>query len=322
MGVRSVRKRSGKAYDPTVADRFCQLASTLFDGLEGEATWDQVLSEEPGARPQLSEGELDEALRAFADFTDLKSSYTVGHSSSVADRAAAAAKLCGLSQDEIRLGWRSGLVHDIGRVAVSAGVWGKKGSLTQAEWERVRMHPYYTERILARPYLLKQLGALAGLHHERLDGSGYHRGTGADTQLLVARILAAADTYQSKIEWRPHRDAFTPKAAADALQAEVHSGRLDGQAVSAVLASAGHRTRTTRRRWPTGLSDREVEVIRWIASGMTNREIGKHLVISTKTVGHHVQHVYDKIGTSTRAAATLFAMQHDLIDDTEPPSEE
>ena len=150
----------------------------------------------------------------------------------------------------------------------------------------------------------------------------YHRGTGADTQSLAARILAAADTYQTKTERRPHRGALTPEAAADALQAEVHSGRLDGQAVSAVLSSAGHRTRTTRRRWPAGLSDREVEVIRLIASGLTNGEMAKHLVISAKTVGHHVQHVYDKIGVSTRAAATLFAMQHDLIGDTEPPSEE
>ena len=311
--ITMARKRSGKAYDPKIVERFCQEAPSLFAGLSGEATWEQVLAVEPGPRPQLSEGQLDEALRAMADFADLKSSYTAGHSRRVSALAEAAAKVCKLSEDEVRSVRRAGLVHDIGKVGISSGIWGKEGPLTEAEWERVRLHPYYTERILSRPSVFKQLGTLAGLHHERLDGSGYHRAANGDAQPVTARILQAVATYQTKIESRPHRPALSPDEAAELLEGEVHAGRLDGLAVSAVLASAGHRVPTARRGWPAGLSEREVEVLRWVAGGLTNRQIAERLIITEKTVGHHVQNVYAKIGTSTRAAATLFAMQHDLL---------
>jgi HD-GYP domain-containing protein (c-di-GMP phosphodiesterase class II) len=208
---------------------------------------------------------------------------------------------------------RAALLHDLGRVGVPAGVWDKQGPLSEGEWEQVRLHPYYTERVLARSPALAPLGTLAALHHERLDGSGYHRGLPAAALPASARLLATADVYHAKLEPRPHRPPLSMDAAAGGLRQEVRAGRLDGETVDAVLAAAGHRVRR-RREWPAGLSPREVEVLRLIARGLSNREIASQLDVSPHTARHHVRHVYDKIGVSSRAAAALFAMQQDLLD--------
>ena len=313
--VAMVQERKGTAYDPSMVERFCQQAAHLLAELEEEPTWEVVLSMEPGARTSLSETQFDAACLALADFADVKSPYTLGHSRGVAELAASAAHRCGLPEADVVTIRRAGLLHDIGRVGVSAGIWVKPGPLSEREWERVRMHPYYTERVLARPPALARLGALASLHHERLDGSGYHRGVPASMLSPAARILAAADVYHAMIEPRPHRPARTPEAAAEELRREVRAGRLDGEAASGVLAAAGHRVRSTRRALVAGLSEREVEVLRLIARGHSKKQIGELLTISHKTVDHHIQHIYNKIDVSTRAAATLFAMEHDLLAD-------
>jgi DNA-binding CsgD family transcriptional regulator len=200
------------------------------------------------------------------------------------------------------------------------GIWTKPGPLTDTEWERMRLHPYHTERIFARSRPLAHLGALGALHHERLDGLGYHRGLPAALLPPAARILAAADVYHALTEPRPYRPAHLPEAAAAQLRSEVRAGRLDGEAVSAVLAAAGHRVRGTRRAWVAGLSDREVEVLRLLARGLSNKQIAQRLSISKETVNHHIRHIYDKIDVSTRAAATLFAMQYNLVHEFGDPS--
>ncbi len=179
------------------------------------------------------------------------------------------------------------------------------------------MHPYYTERILVRPAALAQLGALASLHHERLDGSGYHRGLPASVLSPAARILAAADVYHAMTEPRPHRPARTPESAASELRCEARAGRLDSEAVNAVLAAAGHRVHTTRRELVAGLSEREVEVLRLLARGNSMKQVAGLLTISEKTVDNHIQHIYNKIGVSTRAGATLFAMEQNLLTSVE-----
>jgi HD-GYP domain-containing protein (c-di-GMP phosphodiesterase class II) len=183
--------------------------------------------------------------------------------------------------------------------------------LTASEWEQVRLHPYHSERILSRSSALAPLAPLAGMHHERLDGSGYYRQ--ATMIPTGARVLAAADAYQAMTQERPHRPALTPSAAAEQLNSEAARGRLDAEAVRAVLDAAGHPPARARLTWPAGLSDREVQVLRLVARGYSNREIARVLWISPKTAGHHVQHIYAKIGVSTRAAAAMFAMEHDLI---------
>jgi DNA-binding CsgD family transcriptional regulator len=177
----------------------------------------------------------------------------------------------------------------------------------------VRLHAYQTERILARPRALERLGALGSLHHERLDGSGYHRRAQAAHLSPPARLLAAADAFQAMTEDRPHRPALGSAAAADALRQEGRLGRLDPRCVEAVLAEAGHPATAQRRSWPANLTDREVEVLRLAARGLSDREMAERLSVSRKTVSHHVEHIYDKLGVSTRPGLALFAMEHDLL---------
>ena len=311
--IKAVSERAGKALDPVLTEQVRKEASKLLDALKTESTWDAVLDAEPGPRPKLSEDQVEAGIRTIADFVDLKSPYTVGHSSGVARLAAAAAERCRLSSREVTEVRRAGYLHDLGRVGISAGIWGKPEPLTEGEWERVRLHPYYTERVLARSETLSPLGALGALHHERLDGSGYHRGLPAPMLPITARILAAADVYHAMTEPRPHREALAPETAAEELCEEVRAGKIDGKAADAVLAAAGHRVRTKHRERVAGLTDREVEVLRLLARGLSNKEMAEQLVISKSTIDHHIRHIYQKTEVSTRAAATMFAMQHDLI---------
>jgi HD-GYP domain-containing protein (c-di-GMP phosphodiesterase class II)/DNA-binding CsgD family transcriptional regulator len=312
--VAMAAERGGRKHDPAVAGLFRADPTRFTVCLEEHDAWERVLAAEPGARPWLSEAELDRAARAMADFADLKAPSMSGHSSGVADLAVAAAERCGIGEREIPTLRRAALLHDLGRAGVSAAIWNKPGPLSVAEWERVRLHPYYTERVLSRAPALAGVAALAGLHHERLDGSGYHRGLPAQLQAPAARLIAAADAYHAMGEPRPYRDALPPDRAADELKREARAGRLCADAVAAVLAAAGHRVKPARREWPGGLSEREVEVLRLLARGLSNKQIAERLVVSRRTVDHHVEHIYDKVDVSTRAAATLFAMQHDLLE--------
>lgn len=308
-----VQQRAGGQLDPTIAERFCKIAPKLLLSLDDAPTWEQVLALEPGSRPYLSDEQFDRAARAIADFVDLKSPYMSGHSSGVSELAVEAALKAGLPAANVTALRRAGLLHDIGRVGISTGIWDKEGPLSSGEWERVRLHTYYTERILSRPSALAQLGSLAALHHERVDGSGYHRGLGRSSLPAEACILAVADAYQAMTQPRPYRAALTAEAAADQVHKEVKAGRLDAHAADAVLAGAGHKARASRQQRPSGLTEREVEVLRLVARGYSNRRIAAELTITSETADHHVQHIYTKIGVSTRAAATLFAMQHSLL---------
>jgi HD-GYP domain-containing protein (c-di-GMP phosphodiesterase class II) len=193
---------------------------------------------------------------------------------------------------------------------VAAAIWQKAGSLTTDEWERVRLHAYHSERVLTRSPFLRTLAPVATAHHERLDGSGYHRGTAGAGLARPARVLAAADVYHAMTEPRPHREALAPARAGAMLGDEARAGRLDADAVAAVLEAAGQPAPRIER--PAGLTEREAEVLGLLAHGLQTKQIARALGISAKTADNHVQHAYAKIGVSTRAAATLFAMQNGL----------
>ena len=309
----AVKKRRGAGYDPGVADAFLQHAREIFAALPSDPLHEALLDAEPQPHVLISASGLDGMARAFADFTDLKSPYTTGHSSGVAELAEGGARNANLAEPDLTAIRQAALLHDLGRVAVPNGIWEAPRPLTTPEWERVRLHAYHTERILARAPVLKPLALLASSHHERIDGSGYHRGSIATHLSTSARLLAAADAYQAMTQERPHRPARTPDDAARELRADVDAGRLDGSAAECVLEAAGLTRRRARKELPAGLSEREVEVLREICLGHTNRQMAVRLHIAEKTVGHHVQHIYDKIGRSTRAGAALFAMENDLI---------
>jgi len=249
----------------------------------------------------LSGDRFDAALAAIANFVDLKSPYTLGHARAVADLAAAAGARLGLSDPAVRTLRRTGLVHDLGRLGVSNSIWDKPGPLGAGEWERVRLHPHITERMLHQSEALAPLGQVAVQHRERLDGSGYPRGLTGAAISRPARILGAADSYQAMRESRPYRPARSPQDAAAELRSEVKKGRYDADVVEAVLGAAGHRV-ARRRAGPAGLTQREVEVLRLLARGLSNKQIAEQLVISPKTVANHVEHIYTKIDASTRPA--------------------
>jgi HD-GYP domain-containing protein (c-di-GMP phosphodiesterase class II) len=310
-----LRSRAGSAHDPRLVDRFCAAATGLLGDLADADIWELASDAEPGRRMLLDGVQIDRAATAFADFADLKSPYTVGHSRGVARLAATAARTCGLPEADAVAVERAALVHDIGRAGVPARLWEKPGPLTPAEWERVRLHSYYADRALARAGVLARVGALASHHHERLDGTGYHRGSTAAQLPFVARLLAAADTFHAMTEARPHRPALSIDYAADELRREVRNGRLDGEAVQAILSAAGQRRGPRRTPRIGGLTDRELEVVRLLARGMSDRQIAERLTVSERTAHHHVEHIYGKLGVSTRAAATVVALQHDLVDD-------
>ena len=275
-----------------------------------------MLDGEPALALRLSSAQCDVALSAIARFVDLKSPSTLGHSATVAALAARAGGELQLQPTEVETLRRAGLVAGFGRLGVSNTIWDKPAPLTAGEWERVRLHPQITERMLHHSATLGQIGRVAVQLRERLDGSGYPAGLTATSITRTGQVLGAADAYQSMREPRPYRNALTAASAATELRREVRAGRMDGAVVDSVLHAAGHHP-SRRRDGPAGLTSREVDVLRLVARGLSNKQIGKRLVISPKTAGNHVEHIYTKIGVTNRAGAALFAMHHGLLPDTE-----
>ncbi len=311
--VRSVRQSAGGWFDPEIARAFTECGRQLLADLDGCDPLQAAIDSEPRPVRRVAPRDVEGIARAFADIADLKSTFTLGHSTGVERLVARSAEAVGLDEREASDLRLAALLHDLGRAGVPTGTWEKATPLGSAEQERIRLHAYYTERILARSAPLAWVAAIAGRHHERLDGSGYHRGAAARDLSMPARLLAAADAYQTKIEARPHREALAPEQAAEWVAAEAAAGRLDADAVRAVLDAAGASTAAVPRTVPAGLTERELEVLRLIADGCSNREVAERLVISPRTAEHHVQHIYEKIGVSTRAGAVMFALEHDLL---------
>jgi len=308
----TIEYRAGSAYDPELARHFVRHAGDIVAGITDDDAWDAALDREPPGAPVLRGDDLESACEAIGDFADLKSPYMLGHCTGVAELVEAAAWRAGVDADEVGVIRRAALLHDVGRVAVSNAICDRPGPLHAGEWEEVRLHPMHTERVLQRCGGLAAEAAIAAAHHERLDGSGYHRRLPASMLRGPVRLLQAADAFHAMTEPRPHRPPRAPDAAAALLTKDAREGRLDADAVDAVLSAAGERSPLPLEH-PAGLTDREVEVLRLIARGMTNKAVAHSLAISPKTVGHHVAHVYAKAGVRTRAGAALFAIEHDLL---------
>ena len=312
----AVKRRAGGVLDPEIVDTFLADVDHLLaeaGGGTGDPR-DRILEVEPEPVRECNAGDLARVAAAFGDLADLKSPYFHGHAATVARLAVAAGEQVGLGPASLHRLEVAALLHDVGRVGISNALWEKEGPLTRAEWEQVRMHAYHSERVLATAEALEPMAVIAGMHHERLDGSGYHRCSTTKDIGVEARLLAAADTFAALSQPRSYRAAFTPTDAAEVLSAEARAGRLDRDAVTAVLAEAAERRgRRPVDLRPAGLTDREIQVLGLMAQGCSNAVIGERLFVSRRTAEHHVQNVYTKIGVSSRAAATLFAVQHDLL---------
>lgn len=307
-----IQSRAGNAFDPEIVAVFLDHSDEVLGRPEPPVSaWADVLAAEPKPRLTLEGESVDRALRAIGAFTDIVSPYLSGHSGGVSELAERAARLQGFSPVDVKAIGRAGLVHDVGRTAIAPRVWGKPGSLNADEREQVRLHPYHTERVLAKSDFLSGLASLASAHHERLDGSGYHRGSDVSSLTSAQRLLAAADAFKSKLEHRPYRAAMDPSGATELLVKRANDGALDPEMVAAVARAAGQGTPTIER--PAGLTEREVQVVGLLAGGLLTKQIARSLEISPKTVDRHIQNSYRKMGVSSRAAATLFATENGLL---------
>jgi HD-GYP domain-containing protein (c-di-GMP phosphodiesterase class II) len=312
--VALARKRHGSQFDPDLAELIAADPAGILGKLDTADTWDAVIGSEPALSRTLSGEQLDRALLGVANFVDLKSPYMLGHASATAELAGAAGQHLGLAEGDVADLRRASLISGLGRLGISNSIWDKPGPLGAGERERVRMHPYLTERMLQQSGWLAPLGAVAGQLRERLDGSGYPRGLSGNAISVAGRLLGAADAYQSMREPRPYRDALSADQAAAELRADAAAGRLAADAVESVLSAAGHHA-VRRLEYPAGLTAREVDVLRLLARGLSSRQIADRLVISPKTARNHIEHIYTKIGASSRVAASLFAIRHGLLPD-------
>ncbi|MGZ4677351.1 MAG: HD domain-containing phosphohydrolase [Acidimicrobiia bacterium] len=305
--------RRGTQFDPELVDVFCAQPEAIVDGLASFQAWDQVIDLDPRLGATLTDEQLDAALLALGDFADLKSPHRIGHARGVATLAGAAARTLGLPEADVTTLGRAGAIHDVGMVGVSSSVWNTTEPWSLAQQERARTHPYFTGRMFARVPSLAPVVAGASHPPARRDGSGYPHGISGVALSMPARVLAAADVYHALREPRPRRPALDPDAAEARLRDEVRDGRLDGEAVDAVLRAAGHRVRR-RAGLPAGLTRREVDVLVLLARGRSNPQIAAELTISRKTVSSHLEHIYTKLGVTTRTEAALFAMQNGLVE--------
>lgn len=309
-----VRERAGSELDPEIAQRFLQHADDLLQRVGESSAWEAFLAAEPAPVVCVARTRLKDIATAFAHYVDIKTPYTLGHSTAVAQLAQAAAAQAGYPANEREDVYIAALLHDIGNVSLPNGIWNKRGALNPLEWERVHQHTYHTERILSRSQLFAPYARIAAAHHERLDGSGYHRAASGAALTPLARLLAAADAYQAMTEERAYRPALSASDAARVLTEEARAGRFDRHAVECVLSAAGLASPARgRAAWPASLSDREVEVLCLVARGLTNKQVARRLKISDRTVQHHLAHIYEKTGVSTRAAAAVFAVEKGLI---------
>ena len=310
------RKRRGGAVRPGAGDLVLAEGDIILAGLDATGTWDAVIDAEPALGIVVSGERFDAALLAIANFVDLKSPYFLGHARAVADLAAEAGARLGLDERDVRTLRRAGLVHDLGRLGVSNAIWDKRGPLGAGEWERLRLHPYLTERMLSQSEALAPLAAIAVQHRERLDGSGYPRG------LSARRDLAArADPRRRR---RLPGDARAAPAPAGALR-RGRRGRAarrgEGRPARRRRGRGGpRRRRPSRAAAPRGAGgphaarDRRAPAARARAVEQGDRRAPLHLPEDRRQPRRaHLRE--DR--RSSRAAAGLFAMQHGLLPEEE-----
>ena len=301
---------SGK-YGPGLVDLLLADPDRLMEGID-DVDPATILALEPRPLALLDEAACEEAYLAIADMIDMRMPFTFGHSRAVGRLAEAAGRRMGLPAGDLKALRHAGYTHDLGELSVPVATWLKATPFTAREGDAVRLHPYHGERAIARLSAEGDMTALVLCHHERLDGSGYHRGVRGPDLSPAARVLASAEAFETAREERPHRPALSDAAAAAKLRRAALEGTLDADATEAVLAAAGQPSRNAAPRL-AGLTPREIEVLRLIAAGLTAKEAALRLEISPKTADNHIQNLYSKIGVTTRAGAALYALEHGVV---------
>jgi HD-GYP domain-containing protein (c-di-GMP phosphodiesterase class II) len=302
--------RGGTEFDPELCDLFLSCAPEILGGLDGATGWDVFLDSEPGAALTVDPEDVVTIAEAFADFADQKSGWFLGHSRRVSALATAAAGSVGLDQnqqDEVTI---ASLLHDVGCTAVPNGIWDKPGELSPHERQLAESHSYHTDSVLKMSSTFAGVAAIAAAAHERADGSGYHRAHHAVD--APGALLASADVYDALVSDRPWRPAFSPDNAVAEIQRMCADGALHPECAAAVL-SVARGGETVEVKYPDGLTNREVDVIKLLVTGSATKTIAGRLSISPKTADKHIQSVYDKTKARGRAPVALYALRHGLM---------
>jgi HD-GYP domain-containing protein (c-di-GMP phosphodiesterase class II) len=224
--LKEARTRAGQWFDPALVQAFEQVAQSdvFWATLAGEDIDEAVTALQPpgaGRQHALDDDYLDDIAIAFGQVVDAKSPYTSGHSARVALYTDMIGEALGLSMERRRWLKRGALLHDVGKLGVSNSVLDKAGALDRTEWEAVRLHAGFTETILGRIGAFRELAAIAGAHHERLDGSGYPRGLAADEIRIETRIITTADIFDAITASRPYRGAIPVPQALEMMKKTV-----------------------------------------------------------------------------------------------------
>jgi HD-GYP domain-containing protein (c-di-GMP phosphodiesterase class II) len=308
-----VVERTATDFDPDLVGPLVDLASRegFWSLVDAESAQSEVLAMKPPTTfDRIDAAQADAAFEVLADFADVKSRSIWNHSLLVAETAATIATRLGLPPAQVSRIRRAALVHDLGTAAIPVGIVDKGDARSPEEWERFRLHPYFTERALTRVGPLKELAADAGSHHEHFDGGGYYRALAREQIPLGGRVLAVADRFAERS--RNEGDA-DPTRVLEGMRSLAGS-ELDPDCVDALVAGQDGVVRRPLRPKKVGdLTNREVEVLQLLCAGQSNRDIAQALVVSKKTVEHHLEHIYDKLGVSSRMAASVLAVQNGLV---------
>jgi putative nucleotidyltransferase with HDIG domain len=231
-----VERRNLRWFDPDLVRAFRVLARDheFWSTLRAEDTRRLVFDAEHQFAVVADEPRLDAIAEAFASVVDAKSPYTSEHSRRVSTLAVAIAERLGFSAANVTRIRRAALLHDIGKLGVPNSILDKAGTLTEREWSVVREHPRHTLQILEAVPVFQDFAFDAACHHERLDGSGYHRGYTADRLSPTARALAVADVADALLAERPYRAGMNPDEALRIMKADCARGALCRASVFAI----------------------------------------------------------------------------------------
>jgi len=310
------REQRGARFDPEVVDAFLTIEkqADFWQTLEHESAKSVILAmQPPTSADRMMADQIEVVCEALADFVDIKTYESWNHSRIVAEVAEDMGRYLGLGRTELSRLRRAALVHDIGNVAIPLRILEKGDSRSASEWDYYRLHSYYTQRVLEGVEPLQELAPAASAAHEWINGQGYHRQLTGEQIPLNGRILAVADTYAQLTQRQD--DKLEPEEALRKMRPSVGT-QFDGScydALAASITSVHLLKRTGRERRELGeLTEREAEVLRLLAQGRSNPQIAESLVISRKTVEHHLEHIYNKIGVTCRTSAVVYAVQHGI----------
>lgn len=303
-----IGQRAGTLYPRPLAAALLSNASRWLEALDSDPAMSGACSLDAAFEDRTT------SLEILADVIDLKLPWMTGHSRRVAESARNAAQALGLDDHAQRTVYRAALIHGMGRASVPNMIWNTEGKLPPASWERVRLAPYWTGRAARQIGSLAREADVASYTYERIDGSGYFRESKADYISIEGRILAVAAAYGALVADRPWRLAHAPAPAVTLLQEEARAGRYDTSVVDALLSKPRTPRRAPVANGSTGLlTEREKEVLRLVSLGASNKRVAQQLGISPSTVRTHIESVFRKLESSTRAAATLKATHLGLL---------